>query len=426
VKRNASDGHFVSLDRLSEAPVVKKQTPIIIGAVAVLGLVVAWFLYDRMRPACDSIFEQTTPKLAGKLDIIKTKGEILIGREKVQELAESSQKVALHLKTCCIAQLRAGMSVDQFQGCVGGAKDYETKIAQVSDMLNEAQAAKDQGKIQLAEQKTADANQAAGAVTRFVEVLVNQPSPGSPGSKGAQPRQPAVEQEPNNSILEANAAQLSITVSGEIAASDDLDYFKYHHNANLRDMVKVALQNLSSTLASHVHVYNQNKSEIIHKYDPTPGSNVELFFTADPGNDYYIAVAAFGGTPSNSKYNLAVVPQKAYDEYEPNGDAATAIAIKVGQSVLANILDGEDRDWYRIENPAAKEIAVRLDNMSANLRPDVYIYNQNKAQIEHRYETTEGANIEFSFPAVSGNAYYIVVSGYGGNPSRASYNLSMK
>ena len=426
MKRNASDCHLVSLGRLYETPIVKKQTPIIIGTVAVLVLVVGWFLYDRMRPECDGIFEQTTPKLGAKLDLIKTKGEILIGREKVQELAESSQKVALHLKTCCIAQRRAGMSVDQFQGCISGAKDYETKITQVTDMINEAQAAKEQGKIELAEQKAAQANQAAGAVTRFVDALVNQPTTVSRGPEGAPPTPLAVEQEPNNSILEANAAELGNTVSGEIATADDIDYFKFHHNANLRDVIKVALQNLSATLASHVHVYNQNKSEIVHKYDPTPAANLELFFPADPGNDYYIAVASFGGTPSNAKYKLSVVPQKAYDAYEPNDEAVTATAIKVGQSVLANILDGEDRDWYRIENVAAKEIAVRLENMSVNLRPDVYVYNQNKAQIERKYETTEGANLEFSFPVSSGNAFYIVVSGFGGSPSRSNYGLSTK
>lgn len=209
---------------------VKNQRPIIIGTVAVLVLVVAWFLYDRTRPECDSIFEQTAPKLGAKLDIIKTKGELHLGRERVQELAESSQKVALHLKTCCIAQRRAGMSVDQFQGCINGAKDYEMKITQVTNMINEAELAKVQGKTELTEQKSAEAKQAAGAVTRFVDALVNQPPPVTSGLKKESPTQGVAEQEQNNSILEANAAELGTTVSGEITTSSDVDYFKFHHN----------------------------------------------------------------------------------------------------------------------------------------------------------------------------------------------------
>ena len=403
---------------------MKKQIPLIVGTAAVLVLVIAWFLYDRMRPQCDTIFEQTTAKLGGKVDIIKTKGELVIGREKVQELAESSQKVALHLKTCCIAQQRAGMNAEQFQGCINGAKDYEMKITQVTNIINQAQAAKEQGNTQLAEQKTAEAKQAAGAATRFVETLANPSSPIAPGPKGAPAAQGGLEQEPNNSILEANAAEFGNTISGEIATGTDVDYFKFHNSASLRDIVKVTLQNLSATLAPDVRVYNQNKAEIEHKYDITPGANLELSFTAEPGTDNYIAVGPFGGAPSNSKYRLSVVAQKAYDAYEPNDDAATATAIKIGQTVSANILDGKDRDWYRVGNVAQKVIAVRLENLSDTLAPDIRVYNQNKAEIEHKYETTVGANLEFSFASVSGKEFYIVVAAFSGTPSRAGYKLS--
>jgi hypothetical protein len=98
---------------------MKKQIPLILVTVAVLVIVIVWFVFERVLwPQCDSIFEQTTTKLSGKLDFIKAKGELLIGREKVQELAESSQKVALHLKTCCIAQQGGSMNAEQFQGCI--------------------------------------------------------------------------------------------------------------------------------------------------------------------------------------------------------------------------------------------------------------------------------------------------------------------
>jgi hypothetical protein len=70
-----------------------------------VGLVIAYFIYDHWRPRCDAIFEQTTTRVGGNLQLIKaTKGELFIGREKMQELAEGPQKVALHLTTCCVAQ----------------------------------------------------------------------------------------------------------------------------------------------------------------------------------------------------------------------------------------------------------------------------------------------------------------------------------
>jgi hypothetical protein len=171
---------------------MKKQKPLAIVAVAGVVLVIAYFIYDRMRPQCDSIFEQTATKLGGNLEFIKTKGELFVGREKVQELAEGSQKVALHLKTCCVAQQSGIMSPEQFQGCMNGAKDYESKFLQVTTIISEAQAAKDQGNLQLVEQKTALAREAVSAVSNTVSELGKVAATIAPAPKPEpSPRQPS-------------------------------------------------------------------------------------------------------------------------------------------------------------------------------------------------------------------------------------------
>jgi hypothetical protein len=64
----------------------------IIAATAVL-LVIIYFVYQSpFHSKCDSIFEQTADRLGGSLGFIKIQGELVLGREKVQELTESSQK----------------------------------------------------------------------------------------------------------------------------------------------------------------------------------------------------------------------------------------------------------------------------------------------------------------------------------------------
>ena len=150
---------------------MKKQQPLVILAVTGLVLVIAYFLYDHFRPHCDSIFEQTTTKVGGDLEFIKSKGELFVGREKVQELAEGPQKVALHLKACCVAQQSSKMDAGQIQSCINGAKDYESKILQVTAIIREAQAAKDQGNQQLVNQKSAQAKEAVSAASRSVSDL---------------------------------------------------------------------------------------------------------------------------------------------------------------------------------------------------------------------------------------------------------------
>ena len=169
---------------------MRKQKPLVIVALSAVVLVIVYLAYDLLRPRCESIFEQTATNLGGNIEFIKTKGEIFVGREKVQELAEGSQKVALHLKTCCVAQRSGAMTPEQFQGCMNGAKDYENKIQQVSSIIGEAQTAKDQGNQQLVEQKTAQAREAVGAtnntvsqLSKVAESLAYAPKPGGPAAE---------------------------------------------------------------------------------------------------------------------------------------------------------------------------------------------------------------------------------------------------
>jgi hypothetical protein len=184
---------------------MSKQKPLTILAVLGVVLVIAYFGYDLLRPKCDSIFDQTATKLGGSAEILKTKGEMFVGREKIQELAESSQKVALHLKACCIAQRSGNLNAEQLQGCMNGAKDYERKILQVSSILSEAQAAKDQGNQQVVEQKTVQAREAVSAASQSASELAGVVSTIT-GSQGA----PATEK---HTLVVTDYAGTPVTVS---------------------------------------------------------------------------------------------------------------------------------------------------------------------------------------------------------------------
>ena len=79
--------------------VLKSQLPLIIVAATAVSLAIIYFVYQGTgRSKCDSIFEQTADRLSGNLKFINITGELVLGRERVQELTEGSQKVALHLK----------------------------------------------------------------------------------------------------------------------------------------------------------------------------------------------------------------------------------------------------------------------------------------------------------------------------------------
>jgi len=152
--------------------VLKSQLPLIIVAATAILLVIIYFVSQVPgRSKCDSIFEQTADRLRGNLEFINIKGGLVLGREKVQELTEGSQKVALHLKACCIAQRTGTLNADQFQVCMNGAKEYETRVVQVVINIKEAKAAEEQQKPELARQKTEQAREAASEALNTEKTL---------------------------------------------------------------------------------------------------------------------------------------------------------------------------------------------------------------------------------------------------------------
>lgn len=131
---------------------------LIVLAVTASVLVVAYFVYEYFKPKCGEIFEQTALNVRAKAEMIKTKSEVFIGREKVQELTSSSQKVGQHLKTCCIVLDGGKLDPDQFQRCIEGAQNYEANLTKVVASLDEVQAAKQQNNPNLVKAKVEQIN----------------------------------------------------------------------------------------------------------------------------------------------------------------------------------------------------------------------------------------------------------------------------
>jgi len=246
---------------------LKSQLPLIIVAATAVSLAIIYFVYQGAgRSKCDSIFEQTADRLSGNLEFIKIKGELVLGREKVQELTEGSQKVALHLKTCCIAQRTGTLNADQFQVCINGAKNYEAKVVQVATNIKEVKAAEEQQKPELARQKTEQAKEAASeaintekTLAKATETLAATPSPTRP------PEQPATA---TSAVKFEKSSVPAIVVEKFDGPPDALDEFHVvKAGTNLRAMYQV-------------------------KYQPKPGSTVVV----EPGTYDVVARTKGGGT----------------------------------------------------------------------------------------------------------------------------------
>ena len=143
---------------------------VVTAAFGVAGII-ALFIYVTRPGPCDGIFEQTAPKLNTTIHFLKANGETVIGSDKVQELAESSQRIGILCKTCCIAQQSGKIGAGQFQDCLNTTKSYETQLLQVASNVDAANSAKQNGQVELVNNKKQQATLAASAAASQVQKL---------------------------------------------------------------------------------------------------------------------------------------------------------------------------------------------------------------------------------------------------------------
>ena len=227
---------------------------------------------------------------------------------------------------------------------------------------------------------------------------------------------------PGATFEAAAAASMGMTVSAEITEQEPDHFYRFDNPGKLRDIVKVRLENKSSTLYPEVKIYNSERSRIAGKYDNTPGAHIEQTVVVEAGKAIYVEVMPW--TKSAGAYELSVVPTKAYDAYEANDDQMTATTLNFGTAVEANIMDPEDRDWYHVTPATSGKISIGFENLSSGLYPDVRVYSANKSQVAGKYDATPGAGMDFNVDVQQGQDFYIQVQRW--SSSHGKYRLSTR
>ncbi|MET0547165.1 MAG: hypothetical protein ABWZ40_12715 [Caulobacterales bacterium] len=107
--------------------------------------------------------------------------------------------------------------------------------------------------------------------------------------------------EPNADALSAAAVKTGDDIEGNILDEKDEDWYRV--SGASADKLTVTLENQSVTLKPDIKIYNSNKSELLEKYDGTPGANLSFEAPAEAGKDIYVQVLPYN---SSGKYKLSV------------------------------------------------------------------------------------------------------------------------
>lgn len=417
-----------------------KSIVAIVATVAVLAI--GFFAYDVLKPVvspCDTIFQQTTTSLGSKLEILKAKGEIFIGKEKIQDLTERAQVTAVSLKTCCIVLDAGAVNSDQFLQCQASARSYEQEIEAAATRADEAQAAQQRGETDLVEAKVRAINDSLIAAQQQSQLLqqslvqlVGEPvtllapsgDPTAGPAAGQQtPSAAGGEGEPNNDPQHAGPIMLETWIDSAIADNGDTDFFKFKAAAGNRDIYRVEAENKSTSWSPKLTILDAQKSQVASAENRNLGADLSLSFSGEADADYYVVVGNY--LASAGEYRLRVSARNAFDRYEPNDTILKAASVAAGEPVSAGIMDGVDLDYYKVTAPAgAAKIIIGLENRSTTLQPSVQLFDGRKSSIYTAYDTTPGANLEFPLEVAPSPHFYVLVDKNGG--SDGDYTLTVR
>jgi hypothetical protein len=113
------------------------------------------------------------------------------------------------------------------------------------------------------------------------------------------PQQAYDAHEPNDDLLTPKPVRLGTDISGSVMDSGDHDWFRV--SGATGTMIKVTFENLSTTLRPNLKVYDRNKSNIVDRFDGTPGANLTFEVDIKQAGDFYVEVLPYS---TAGKYRL--------------------------------------------------------------------------------------------------------------------------
>jgi tetratricopeptide (TPR) repeat protein len=233
------------------------------------------------------------------------------------------------------------------------------------------------------------------------------------------------EVEPNGTDRIANVISLGRSVDAEISPDvNDVDCFRVTSPPAPRDLLLVELANRSQTLAPRLRLYDADDRPLDwSKESQEPGASLREVIAPLPNTTLFLRIE--GLIETAGAYSLTVSPMKAFDAFEPNDDILNATKIGLDQIVEANIMDGDDTDYYSFHGSERGAVTIEIQNRSKTLIPALTTFTPEMTNNGFGpILTAPGSELHFSMKVEAGKTYYIQV--WGQSKTAGEYSLTVK
>lgn len=176
-----------------------------------------------------------------------------------------------------------------------------------------------------------------------------------------------IETEPNSAITDAEPVTVPVTINGQIAGENDLDYFSFSASADDLITIDVAAGRLGSALDPVVEL-RDDLGQRVFTQQSRIGSDPVLVFRAKRTGEYRLLVSGitYKGGPSHV-YRITITDKPldetstdelAVRETSQNDSRESAMDVSLPAIVHGQLESADDEDWYRLSCKAPVGLAI--------------------------------------------------------------------
>jgi len=244
------------------------------------------------------------------------------------------------------------------------------------------------------------------------------------GTPGYEPPEPPVtaEAESNDTIGTSNRINPSSTVTGEIAVSDDKDWFTFVPGQT--GQATFTMDSLPANLKLEMRLYNDSGSHIMSARSGEPGETFSMTFDISTLNRYYIRIHDIGNSTAESTYQFSGTLVPVNDPNEPNGNYGDRTQLSDVNQIQGWIFPAGDWDWYEIHATNSGELRATLSNLPENITPRISLYNLSRERLAFA-DGTPGTDLTLSYALGAPGTYLLAVNDAHGNDSTLPYTLTV-
>ena len=333
---------------------------IIIVAAAFLVIIgLGYLIYSNLvvkSNPCAIIFDQTTVSLEEKIKILREKGGAILGRDQIQNVSDQALQITADLKTCCILFHDDKIAFEEFLKCQDDFSRYERNIKRLAHLVDETQAAKQQGRYDLVnlrinhiERSVRDLAGISDQFTVQMKSLMDRVSRENQRPVQAARRSVKTETEPNDSYKQGVEISSGI-LTGTLSEEDRQDYFRFELGPGSILNLDFTAGDDSENLKIALRDFEGNELWNSGATDATDIKSTRMLLNNMSGGIYY-AVVHSGIGPY--KLDLIIETQNDAGLGADAGDKITkALAIEPGSPFFGEMGAFDEEDWYQFDIPA--------------------------------------------------------------------------